>query len=96
MALFLEQQSIYADPDFQKRVKHAIVKVAIAVRNEAASENPDLDARRSRLALAVLDNADVYGPRFAQSVVTNQAITSASSDADIEFTVSSVWNAFAG
>jgi hypothetical protein len=54
-----------------------------------------LSQQRSRLANLVLQDPAGMAGRLAKGVVTNTALTGQSTDADIEFTVISMWNAFA-
>ncbi len=91
---FLSQSNLIKDADFVARVTHAAIKSAVAVQAEAA--NTVGHTKRTDFALQVLHSSQVYGPLMAQGVVTNVAITAASTDNDIEFTVNSLWNAFAG
>lgn len=91
---FLDQAELAVTTTFQNRVRHAMVKVAIAIQAEdGATLN---HANRSSYARAVLNDPNRHAPLFAQGVVTNATITAASSDGDIEFTVISIWDAYAG
>lgn len=54
-----------------------------------------LAAMRSRLSINVLNGSQQYARQIAKGVVTNMALTLASTDNDIEFTVNSMWNAYA-
>ena len=91
---FSEQVNLAMTPAFMQRVQGAIVKSAIAV----SSEDPTTDAHTTRVqwAAQVLRDPAHYAARMAFGVVANPAITAVSTDADIEFTVNSVWNAYAG
>ena len=91
---FLVQSNLAKDADFVARVTHAAIKSAAAVQAEAANVVGHI--KRTDFALQVLRSSQVYGPLMAQGVVTNVAISAASTDNDIEFTVNSLWNAFAG
>ena len=77
---------------FRKKVEHAIVKSALAIK---AAGPEVLGGERKALARLVLYDPVAYAALFAKAVVTNAAITSASIDSDIEFTVNSMWDAFA-
>lgn len=91
---FTEQQSLAVDAVFIGRVTQAAVKLAIQVYNEPPSA--DKHAARAGFAQNVLINSDHYGKLFARGVATNPSVTALSTDGDIEFTISSMWNAFAG
>ena len=80
---------------FIERVQAAMVKAAIAVGAEQDDGSPRGSMRRS-LSVRVLENSDAWAPRFAWGVATNGAINHDSSAGDIEFTVNSMWDAFAG
>ena len=79
---------------FVARVQAAMVKAAIAV----SSEDPSTEAHSTRVqwATQVLRDPAHYAARMAFGVAANPIITAESSDSDIEFTVNSVWNAYAG
>lgn len=88
-----EQYDLSHDAIFLRRVQMIIQKSAIAV----AAEDPATANHVQRLAYGnkVLMNPGGYAELMAQGVSTNAAISSASSDSDIEFTVNSQWNAYA-
>lgn len=86
-----EQWDLSEMTDFQKRVEMAAVKAAIDVQAEAL-DTPN-HAGRSLLATDML--AGMLLPRMARAVASNGAISAASSDSDLEFTVNSMWDAFA-
>lgn len=50
---------------------------------------------RTQFASSVLRNSASEARQIAKAVVTNLALTAQSTDADVEFTVISMWNAFA-
>jgi len=97
-----------ASSAFQQRVHMAIVKVAIAVQSEALTgltlpagfptmDAAGLHALRSQLAYRVLNSQAQYRDLFVIAVATNGGSFAATNptDAEIEFSVSSIWNAFA-
>jgi hypothetical protein len=89
----LEQYDLAHDSAFVRRVTQLTVKSAIAV----SSEDPATANHAARIAWGnkvLLDPAG-YGSLMAHGVVTNAAITAASSDSDVEFTINSMWNAYA-
>ena len=79
---------------FVARVQGAMVKSAIAV----AAEAPATAGHAVRVAWAtqVLRDPAHYAARLAFGVAANAAITPESTDSDIEFTVNSLWDAYAG
>ena len=91
---FAEQINLAITPAFVARVQAAMVKAAIAV----SSEDPSTEAHSTRVqwATQVLRDPAHYAARMAFGVAANPIITAESSDSDIEFTVNSVWNAYAG
>lgn len=93
---FLDQISLATDPNFINRVQQAAVKTAIAVSAESTSGNSDLDTTRLNFSTRVLHSPQSYSELIAYGVATNGSISSSSSDNDIEFTVISMWNAYAG
>ena len=90
---FKDQLGVAQNGDFIRRVQMAIIKSALAIQAEdPATAN---HAQRSALAYKVLHEPEAYAPKFAMGVATNPVITAASEDADIEFTVNSMWDAYA-
>ena len=73
-----------------------MVAIAIDVSNETSTGKSEVDAARIAYAVQVLKNPLREARLMAQGVVTNPVIDEESEDADIAFTVSSMWNAYAG
>lgn len=91
---FQEQVDLAESTSFVARVQMAMVKAALAVAAEdAATEH---HATRSQWATQVLRDPAHYAARMAYGVAANGAVTTDSTDSDIEFTVNSIWNAYAG
>jgi len=91
---FLDQQQLARNANFRLRVQHAMVKASIAVMAEdPATPN---HAARAAFAQTALGEPERTSARMAMGVVTNPVISADSSDSDIEFTVNSMWNAYAG
>lgn len=90
----LDSITLAADDVFQKKITHLVVKAAHAIMNEDSGTANH--AARVTLAKQALAAPEVLGKRFAYGVVTNGAITAASTDSDLEFTVNSLWNSYAG
>ncbi|MGW0805953.1 hypothetical protein [Nonomuraea sp. NPDC002799] len=99
---FADQVALAGDPVFRSKVRMATVTAAVLVAGEA-QEALSVEAYQKRQVLAnrVLTAAG-YGERgevldmFAWAVAQNAAITAASSDSDIQFTINSVWSDCAG
>ena len=96
MANLIDQIAIATNETFINRVQQAAVKSAIAIASEAASGDDELDAGRLSLARQVVIEPHRFGRLMALGVVTNAIITLESTDNDIEFTVASIWNCYAG
>ena len=89
---FRDQLGIAQDGDFIRRVQMAIITAAIEIQAEdPATVN---HVQRSALAHQVLHSPEAFASKFAMGVATG-FITAASVDADIQYTVNSVWNAYA-
>lgn len=92
---FSDSAYLATHPGFRDRVRIAMLTAA----GDVGSETDDgSEYRRLRRALAVnvqLDQA-AYAERFAWVVATNPAVTFASNDGDIQYTVNSHWDAMAG
>lgn len=90
---YAEQYVMTERSRFQHRVEVAIVTAAIAVQ----AEDPQTanHAQRSALAYLVLHSPETYARTMALGVVSNVAITPMSTDADIQFSVNSMWDAYA-
>ena len=91
---FSEQHGLAQLPGFVERVKMAVVKSAIAVANEDPTTAGH--AARVRYAQAALANPESVARCMALGVASNPVVSDKSVDGDIEFTVASMWNAYAG
>lgn len=89
----LEQYELSRTATFVQRVQQLAIKSAIAV----AAEDPATASHAARMAWGnkILLDPGTYGSILAGGVASNGAITAASSDSDIEFTINSQWNAYA-
>lgn len=90
---FLEQADLAVEPNFLRRIRQAAVSAAIAIQAELDTTPSHTD--RIALARKVLSGTPDVIPRLALGVVTNASVTPTSSDADLQFTVNSQWNAYA-
>lgn len=80
---------------FVRKVTAAALTAAVDVGAEEF-DGTNYKLQRRALVKAVLEDPTLWGSRFAYAVAQNPAITFASSDNDIQFTVNSVWDAMAG
>ncbi|MFI6296710.1 hypothetical protein ACIBEJ_34330 [Nonomuraea sp. NPDC050790] len=99
---FAEQVALAKDTAFRDRVRMAAITAAVNVAGEAQSTlSSAAYHKRQVLATRVLTNAgsgaqgDVLD-MFAWAVAQNAAITGASTDSDIQFTVNAIWSDCAG
>ncbi len=88
------QYTLAQNQTFIERVTMAMMQAAIAIANESAAAANH--ALRARHAARVLNEPQHFAPGFALGVASNPAITAESTDSDIQFTVNSNWDAFAG
>lgn len=91
---YAAQATLATDATFIARVTQAAISGAKDVMAEAASATGH--AKRTDFAVSVLRSPQVFGPLMAQGVAANVAITSASTDSDIQFTINSLWDAYSG
>ena len=97
MASFLESYADAKDNDFQKKVTTAIYKAAQQVSAEDKGEMTDnWYSKRQQLAYRVKVQGESFVGQWALSLCSGGLITKTSPDPDIEFTVDSQWDAFAG
>ena len=91
---FRDNNDLAMTPAFVARVQGAMVKSAIAV----SSEDPATAGHATRVqwATQVLRDPAHYAARMVFGVAANPAITVESDDGAIEFTINSIWNAYAG
>ncbi|MER7063967.1 hypothetical protein, partial [Streptomyces albidoflavus] len=95
---FADQVALAKDETFRARVRMAAVSAAIQVAGEAQDTlQAPAYIKRQQLATRVLTTAG-HGERgevlemLVWAVAQNVAISAASSDGDIQFTVNSVWS----
>lgn len=80
---------------FVWRVTAAVIKSAVAVGSETFDGSQHAIMRRA-LATDVFHDTELWGERFTWGVAGNPVMELGSSDSDIEFTVASLWDAYAG
>lgn len=94
---FATQAALAIDETFRLKVRVAMVTAAKDVMGEAKGSLSDtVFAKRQTFAYQVISNSAGYLDRFAWAVVSNAAITGASTDGDIQFTVNSLWDDLSG
>ena len=93
MASYLTQNDVAYQPSFQARVQQAMDTAAINVQAEAA--NTPNHTNRATFARAVLQAPQQYVLAFALGVAS-QGIDNTATDATIQNTINSLWNAYAG
>jgi hypothetical protein len=80
---------------FVRRVQVAAVAVAVRVGGEPYDGTQTALARRA-LAIKVLTDPASWGQRLAYAVAAHTAITTSSSDDDLDNVLTTAWNALAG
>ena len=93
---YAADDTLSQDGIFQGKVRCSIVKAALAISNEARTVKNHVDDKRQSLAKAVLNDPDLYMKRFTNAAIQASALTSSSTDAQIDVAVSSSWNGIAG
>jgi hypothetical protein len=94
---YIDQYALGEDATFQHRVQVGVLTAAVQVQGEAKDGMSDTAyVKRQNLARRVISGTDQYTRAFARMVATNSAITTGSSDSDIQFTVNSMWSDVAG
>lgn len=95
MAL-IDQATLAEDATFVARVQMAAVQAALQIVGEDGTGDPALSYRRQSLGITVLQRPVEMALRFAWAVAANPVITTDSSDSDIQYTVTTIWNDLAG
>lgn len=96
---FLGQIALAENGEFQARVRQAVVTAAVDIMADAPVNTPQaiaVHAKRAALATRVLLDPTSLQRAWAYMVVSNPAISAESIDSDLQWTVSSMWNAMAG
>lgn len=94
---FADQMTLARDETFRDRVTIAVLTAAKDITAESVTPaSIGYHQQRQGLAFAMIQQPNAAADRFAYLVATNVAITAASSDNDIQFTVNSLWDAVAG
>lgn len=96
---FLGQIALAEDGTFQARVRQAVITAAVEILADKPTNSPEaiaLHAKRANLAHRALTDPLSMQRAWSYAVVSNPAITTESTDGDIQWTVNSMWNALAG
>jgi hypothetical protein len=96
---FIDQATLAIDPTFQARCRVAALKAATNVAAEgwdSGTVSYSRYAMRRHLAPSILTQPSAHQETWAWAVAAQPAINAASTDADIEFTINSLWNHYAG
>ncbi|WP_242890291.1 hypothetical protein [Actinomadura litoris] len=96
---FTDQAALADDATFRAKVRVALATAAVQVMGEDKGQMSDTQfGKRQALAYDVLRAAasGMLLEAFVWAVVANAAITGASTDSDLQFTVNSVWGDLSG
>jgi len=96
---FLDTAALAEHRSFRDRVAVAMTKTAVNVAAEGPSDDARKDSLRSALATNVLNDPLGYTERFTWAVLTNAQVAANglnAPDGDLEYTLSTVWDAIAG
>lgn len=97
---YVDQDEYPQSATFQKKIRVAMIKAALAVVGEDQSGMVAAGAaKRHELGVNILNDPAAYEMRFRQAVAADPGgagVSPASSDNDILFTVNSVFNDIAG
>ena len=99
MATYLDRAQLARHPGYRDRVQVAMVVTAVNVASEGPSGDDRKDSLRAALATNVLNDPNGYVERFTWAVLSNPVIADSglsTSDSDLEYTMSTVWDALAG
>lgn len=92
----LDQAQLAQHEGFRDRVLICAVQAAVNVAAEAPSGDTRKDNLRATLATNVMNDPLGHVDRFAWATAQNAAISYASTDSDMQWTVNSLWDGMAG
>jgi hypothetical protein len=96
MAL-LDQAQLANDYDFAQKISMAMYTAAVDIRNEAITPGYETyHQKRLQFALSVIQAPGTSAMQMAWAVAASSAINAQSTDNDIQYTVNSNWDNFAG
>jgi hypothetical protein len=97
---FVEQAQLAEDGEFQARVRQAAITAAVGVMAERPANTPQAIERhrlRAEFGRRLLNEPTSQQRALTMSVVSNPGIVGATAtDADVQFTVNSMWDSWAG
>lgn len=96
---FLEQVTRAENGEFQMQVRQAAVTRAIEIMDIAPDNTPEdieLQRKRALLAREVLLDANRMARAFAPAVASNPGLGETFTDGDLQYTLNTYWDAFAG
>jgi len=96
MTSLLDQADFAVKEGVLRKLRQAIIKVAIQVAAEESSGDEAVDAGRLNFSASVLRDPDKWARIMVYGVVTDDRIKASASDQVIINVVSSLWNAYAG
>lgn len=88
--------AIATNQDFKKRVSSALQFAAVQVSAEATGPYPNVYVKRQAFATQALKQNENFAFQYSLAVASNPVIQLNSEDDDIQFTVNSLVDAFAG
>jgi hypothetical protein len=96
---YTDQATLADDPTFRSKVRVALATAAVQVMGESKAAYSDTRfGKRQDLAYRVLQAAanGALLEAFVWATVANVAISGASTDSDIQFTINAAWDDLAG
>ncbi len=95
---FKQRRELATNSQFLVKVRVAIVKVATDIAGEIPTAKTAKDDKRHALTLLVLAQGGpgAFVGIFAEACAARGTLTIASTDADVEFTVASIWDDLSG
>ena len=94
---FVDSYALANNSTFKEKVIVAMVKVAVQIVGEAVTVGDEIKhEKRHRLGVKILNDPSLMLMPFAYAIVSGGILVTGSSDADIEFTVTSVFDDIAG
>jgi hypothetical protein len=95
---YIDQATLAKDATFRDKIRVAMVTAAIAIGGEAlgGSDTVTYGKRQALAGQVLLGSGGNLLDVFAWAIAQNAAITSSSTDSDIQFTCNSIWNDIAG
>jgi hypothetical protein len=93
---YTADDTLSQDATFRGRIRMSMVKAAVAIASEARTVRNLVDQKRNKLAVAILNGPSTFMDQFTHSAIEANALVAASTDANIDTAISSVWNGIAG